>query len=184
LLGNDDNSPTKKASGSNMPVEIWSQYMTAAHAGIDPVDLPSGTGRSDAVSLQDVAKPIVKPLDALIGILNGPAAAPETTGQVSQPSPRPRRSPDRPLREQADAAPAAPSPPRALSGATAQVSPPAPQALQTHRPVRAGVARETQDLLPPEDIPNVGAIPESDPSPRHAAPARDRNLFDNLFGGG
>src|SRR5690606_21404509 len=30
-LGNDDNSPTKRASGSGMPVQIWSRFMTAAH---------------------------------------------------------------------------------------------------------------------------------------------------------
>ncbi len=183
-LGNDDNSPTRKASGSNMPVEIWSQYMTAAHAGLEPVALPSGAWRSDAIALQDIAQPIVKPLDALIGILNGPAAAPETTGQVTPP-PKPRRAPvDRSLHEQAAVSPATPSAPRPPSEAGAQGSPQAPQASASHRPVRARVARETQDLLPPEDIPNVGAIPDADPSTRRAAPARDRNMFDSLFGGG
>jgi hypothetical protein len=42
--------------------------------------------------------------------------------------------------------------------------------------------RETDDLLPPEDIPNVGAIPET--PARRAAPQRDKNIFENLFGGG
>ena len=32
-LGNDDGSPTKKASGGNLPVEIWSRFMRAAHRG-------------------------------------------------------------------------------------------------------------------------------------------------------
>ena len=32
-LGNDDNSPTKKVSGGNLPVEIWSRFMRAAHRG-------------------------------------------------------------------------------------------------------------------------------------------------------
>ena len=32
-LGNDDNSPTKKVSGGNLPVEIWSRFMKAAHRG-------------------------------------------------------------------------------------------------------------------------------------------------------
>jgi len=39
-LGNDDNSPTKRASGANLPVEIWSEVMTAAHRGIPIADLP------------------------------------------------------------------------------------------------------------------------------------------------
>jgi penicillin-binding protein 1A len=39
-LGNDDNSPTKKASGSNLPVEIWSRFMQRALASQQPVGLP------------------------------------------------------------------------------------------------------------------------------------------------
>ncbi len=42
-LGNDDNSPTKKASGGNLPVEIWSKFMKVAHEGVPPAGLPSGT---------------------------------------------------------------------------------------------------------------------------------------------
>jgi penicillin-binding protein 1A len=42
-LGNDDDSPTKKASGGNLPVEIWSKFMKVAHEGVPPADLPSGT---------------------------------------------------------------------------------------------------------------------------------------------
>ena len=47
-LGNDDNSPTKKASGGNLPVEIWSRFMKLAHQGVPPAALPSGTWRSPA----------------------------------------------------------------------------------------------------------------------------------------
>ena len=32
-LGNDDGTPTKKVSGGNLPVEIWSRFMKAAHRG-------------------------------------------------------------------------------------------------------------------------------------------------------
>jgi penicillin-binding protein 1A len=41
-LGNDDNSPTKKASGGALPVEIWSRFMRAAHQGVPPQPLPGG----------------------------------------------------------------------------------------------------------------------------------------------
>lgn len=41
-LGNDDSSPTKKASGANLPVEIWSRYMKTAHQGVPVADLPGG----------------------------------------------------------------------------------------------------------------------------------------------
>ena len=39
-LGNDDGEPTKKASGGNLPVDIWKTYMTTALKGQTPVPLP------------------------------------------------------------------------------------------------------------------------------------------------
>jgi penicillin-binding protein 1A len=39
-LGNDDNSPTKKAVGGGLPVEIWSRLMKTAHQGVAPAPLP------------------------------------------------------------------------------------------------------------------------------------------------
>ncbi len=41
-VGNDDNSPTKKASGGNLPVEIWSRFMKVAHQNVPPAALPLG----------------------------------------------------------------------------------------------------------------------------------------------
>jgi penicillin-binding protein 1A len=39
-VGNDDNGPTKHASGGGLPVAIWSRFMTAAHQGVPPQTLP------------------------------------------------------------------------------------------------------------------------------------------------
>jgi len=39
-LGNDDNSPTKRAVGGGLPVEIWSRFMRTAHQGVPPSTLP------------------------------------------------------------------------------------------------------------------------------------------------
>ena len=39
-LGNDDNSPTKRAVGGGLPVEIWSRFMRTAHQGLAPSALP------------------------------------------------------------------------------------------------------------------------------------------------
>lgn len=39
-FGNDDNSPTAKASGGNMPAAVWSRYMTVAHQGVQVANLP------------------------------------------------------------------------------------------------------------------------------------------------
>ena len=43
-LGNDDNSPTRKAVGGGLPVEIWSRFMKAAHHGVAPAALPGVGG--------------------------------------------------------------------------------------------------------------------------------------------
>jgi penicillin-binding protein 1A len=39
-LGNDDNSPTKKATGGGLPVEVWTRFMRAAHQGVPVANLP------------------------------------------------------------------------------------------------------------------------------------------------
>ncbi|MDQ8732671.1 PBP1A family penicillin-binding protein [Bradyrhizobium sp. LHD-71] len=41
-LGNDDNSPTKKATGGGLPVEVWTRFMRTAHQGIPVAALPGG----------------------------------------------------------------------------------------------------------------------------------------------
>src|SRR6266849_2040933 len=39
-LGNDDNSPTRKATGGGLPVEVWTRFMRAAHQGVRVAGLP------------------------------------------------------------------------------------------------------------------------------------------------
>jgi penicillin-binding protein 1A len=39
-LGNDDSSPTRKATGGGLPVEIWSHFMKPAHQGVPIAGLP------------------------------------------------------------------------------------------------------------------------------------------------
>jgi penicillin-binding protein 1A len=58
-LGNDDNSPTKKATGGGLPVEIWTRFMKAAHQGVVPVPLPASTqpGGTLATMAQAIAPP-------------------------------------------------------------------------------------------------------------------------------
>jgi penicillin-binding protein 1A len=43
-LGNDDNSPTKKATGGGLPVEVWTRFMRTAHQGVPVAALPGGGG--------------------------------------------------------------------------------------------------------------------------------------------
>src|SRR5712672_2201223 len=39
-LGNDDNSPTRKATGGGLPVEVWTRFMRTAHEGVRVAALP------------------------------------------------------------------------------------------------------------------------------------------------
>src|SRR5580698_3684749 len=57
-LGNDDSSPTKKVSGGNLPVEIWSRFMKTAHEGVPVAGLPLGAWRgAEAPSLDSSPTP-------------------------------------------------------------------------------------------------------------------------------
>jgi len=40
-LGNDDNSPTRKATGGGLAVEVWTRFMKAAHQGVPVASLPN-----------------------------------------------------------------------------------------------------------------------------------------------
>jgi penicillin-binding protein 1A len=60
-LGNDDGSPTKKVSGGNLPVEIWSRFMKAAHEGVPVAGLPLGAWRNAEAPNPDA--PPLPPLD-------------------------------------------------------------------------------------------------------------------------
>jgi penicillin-binding protein 1A len=60
-LGNDDGTPTKKVSGGNLPVEIWSRFMKAAHEGVPVAALPSGVWRNADAPAPESAPPIAPP---------------------------------------------------------------------------------------------------------------------------
>ena len=49
-LGNDDSSPTKKATGGGVPVEIWSRLMKVAHQGVAVASLPGLAGAPSLAS--------------------------------------------------------------------------------------------------------------------------------------
>jgi penicillin-binding protein 1A len=75
-LGNDDNSPTKKATGGGLPVEIWTRFMRAAHQGVPVVALPN----SQSPGFFAQAAPLTG------GLLSGPQA---TVSQITSPNPSP-----------------------------------------------------------------------------------------------
>jgi penicillin-binding protein 1A len=45
-LGNDDSTPTKKATGGGLPVDIWSRFMKVAHQAVPVAALPGLPGPS------------------------------------------------------------------------------------------------------------------------------------------
>ncbi len=50
-LGNDDSSPTKKATGGGLPVDIWSRFMRSAHQNVPVTALPGvGAGSSGPIA--------------------------------------------------------------------------------------------------------------------------------------
>ena len=49
-LGNDNSSPTKKATGGGLPVEIWSRFMKVAHQGVAVAGLPGLSGAPSLAS--------------------------------------------------------------------------------------------------------------------------------------
>jgi penicillin-binding protein 1A len=55
-LGNDDNSPTRKATGGGLPVDIWSRFMKTAHQGVAPSALP-GLGGAGWISAAPAPAP-------------------------------------------------------------------------------------------------------------------------------
>src|SRR5215211_2130549 len=71
-LGNDDNSSTKKLTGSGMPVDIWSRFMKAAHQGLPMADLPGMAGRTIEPAQQTPAapQPYAPPANPLTSMLS------------------------------------------------------------------------------------------------------------------
>ena len=101
-LGNDDNSPTRKATGGGLPVEVWTRFMKAAHQNVPVADLPGSQPASVGGFLSGIfggnqraqqRSPI--PRDAEVYAQPNPYAQaaqqanPQTRPQVTQTSTRP-----------------------------------------------------------------------------------------------
>lgn len=84
-LGNDDNSPTKKATGGGLPVEVWTRFMRAAHQGVPVAALPNAQG-AGLPTLAQIASQITAPS----------APAPNAAYSARSTAPSPARSNVRP----------------------------------------------------------------------------------------
>ncbi len=102
-VGNDDNSPMRKVTGSGLPADIWNRFMRAALAGSPPVALPSaGWQRAPALSEPSPPQPIPAPAIPDNGgppmaaapppgpmVLNAGATAPQRPTPIPDGAPRP-----------------------------------------------------------------------------------------------
>ena len=78
-LGNDDNSPTRKATGGGLPVEVWTRFMRSAHQGVPVAAIPnSQTG-------------LFAPLAQIASQISAPTPPPPVqAGPPNRPAPPPR----------------------------------------------------------------------------------------------
>jgi penicillin-binding protein 1A len=97
-LGNDDNSPTKKATGGGLPVEVWTRFMKAAHQGVPVASLPNaqvGWGLSNLMQASSqVSAPSAPSGQAPVPLAPVPSGggyrpAPTRTSAPPDPSSRP-----------------------------------------------------------------------------------------------
>jgi penicillin-binding protein 1A len=76
-VGNDDDSPMKKVTGSGLPAEIWNRFMRAALAGSTPAALPSASWqRASDPSQAAPPQPAPSPAAPVAGNGAPPPAAP------------------------------------------------------------------------------------------------------------
>lgn len=83
-LGNDDNSPTKKATGGGLPVEVWTRFMRAAHEGVQVAALPNLQSNWGPANLVQISSQVSPPTQAGA---SGPAPAPAGNGGYRAPPP-------------------------------------------------------------------------------------------------
>ena len=100
-LGNDDGSPTRKTSGANLPVDIWSRFMREALRGMPASPLPSGVWRDPAQPTLPPSLPPPQPEEtpvvsaAPVQLPANRIAAPPTPQPVSQVQSQATRTPRR-----------------------------------------------------------------------------------------
>ncbi len=87
-LGNDDNAPTRKATGGGLPVEVWTRFMRVAHQGVAVAALPNSQASGSFSNLMQTASQVSAPSAPT-------AAAPQPVGSAARPvPPRPSARPD------------------------------------------------------------------------------------------
>ncbi|WP_407048993.1 PBP1A family penicillin-binding protein [Methyloraptor flagellatus] len=183
-LGNDDGTPTKRATGGSLASIVWHRFMTDALRGKHPVPIPGADGRVDPNAVPAALQPVpVQPGQP-------DAATPMASGQPTAPSPAPNQPASNqpvalaPLPAQQPASSAQPDAGRPISLAPVPVAPsaptrpaqqptpaaaqPAPRPAQTVQP--APVARTQQQAVQPQPVqPQPYPVQQPRPYPAQAA---------------
>jgi penicillin-binding protein 1A len=74
-LGNDDNSPTRKATGGGLPVEVWTRFMRSAHQGVAVAALPNSWQEGFFSNLIQAASQVSAPSTSTAAAPPAPQAA-------------------------------------------------------------------------------------------------------------
>ncbi|MDE2329882.1 MAG: penicillin-binding protein 1A [Bradyrhizobium sp.] len=94
-LGNDDSTPTRRAVGGGLPVEIWSRFMRAAHQGVPVATLPtsqapgffSNVAQGPQATISQITAPSAPPASASLAPYT--PTAPNRAAPARNPSTRP-----------------------------------------------------------------------------------------------
>src|SRR5215470_10846257 len=87
-IGNDDSSPTRKATGGGLPVEIWSRVMKTAHQGVPVAALP-GTGMSITLQFTLPWSPPAVSSGPVTAVIPAAPVPPAPIGARAEPPPPP-----------------------------------------------------------------------------------------------
>ena len=90
-LGNDDNSPTRKATGGGLPVEVWTRFMKVAHQNVPVAALPGSQSQGGFLSglFGGNSRTPVRPTRPQVSDANPSYVSPTTNSPASYPQARP-----------------------------------------------------------------------------------------------
>jgi penicillin-binding protein 1A len=90
-LGNDDNSPTRKATGGGLPVEVWTRFMKVAHQNVPVAALPGSQPQGGFLSglFGGNSRTLAQPTRPQVSDANPSYVAPATNSPTSYSQARP-----------------------------------------------------------------------------------------------
>jgi len=183
-MGNDDASPTKRVSGGNLPVDVWTRFMREAHRNlpVQPLPLSNLNWRTLAPVANSAQLPAFPP--ELAPTAPMAAGAPLDVLPPMRAS-NPTQSAGLPESRVPPSTPAALPPQMSTATQNPIGAKPANQSANITRPRDAELNRGSEDsLLPPAQIgPSTGrSLSPARPEPVRSEQGKDQGIFNRLFG--